>query len=126
MADSRRFSDWYKKADNDRIAAKVLFDHGADYSLVAFHAQQAVEKALKGYILQNTNWLEDGHSLVFLIKKAACFDDSITDFKKDCAYLNQFYIETRYPQDIPDEVTRNEALRTLGICDDILSHILQQ
>ncbi len=124
MADSKRFSDWYKKAKNDSLAAKILFDHGADYSLVAFHAQQAAEKALKGYILENTQRLEDGHSLVFLIRTASRFDSDIYKFKKDCAYLNQFYIETRYPQDIPDEVTRNDALKTLGICDDILNYIM--
>ncbi|MBR5527949.1 MAG: HEPN domain-containing protein [Clostridia bacterium] len=124
MADSKRYSDWFKKAHSDHIAAKILFEHGADYSLVAFHAQQAVEKALKGYILKNSGDLVDGHSLVFLIKYAQRFDNDIQHLRKDCAYLNQFYVETRYPADIPDEVTKDEALLALTTADKVIERIV--
>ena len=121
--DSRRYLDWYDKAKKDMRGAEILFESEADNSLVAFHCQQAIEKMLKGYILMRTKELLEGHSLIFLIRRAARFDEDIIKFKKDCAFVNQFYIETRYPADIPDEVDEYEVKECLDTAREVLSHI---
>lgn len=121
--DSRRYLDWYKKAKNDLRGAEILFESDADNSLVAFHCQQAIEKILKGYVLKNTNDLLEGHSLIFLIRRAARFDEDIRKFTKDCAFVNQFYIETRYPADIPDDVDENEERECLDTARAVLEYI---
>ena len=126
MADSRRFSDWYVKADADARAAKILYDNGGDLALVAFHCQQAIEKMLKGYILENTAILLEGHSLVFLLRRASAFDVDIKDFLRECAFVNQFYIEARYPADLPDEVDSDEAGQCLSTADRVISYIKKQ
>jgi HEPN domain-containing protein len=46
-------SGWLKKADNDIIAARqILLLEEAPLDTVCFHAQQAVEKAMKALLTQ--------------------------------------------------------------------------
>ena len=124
--DSRRYLDWYNKAKTDLKGAQILFDAEADNSLVAFHCQQAIEKILKGFILKNTKELLEGHSLVFLIRRAARIDEKMRDFTKDCAFVNQFYVETRYPADIPDEVDEYEVKECMQTAIEVLEYIEQK
>jgi len=124
--DSQRYLDWYDKAKKDMRGAEILFESEADNSLVAFHCQQAIEKMLKGYILKNTKQLLEGHSLIFLIRRASRFDEDIRKYTKDCAFVNQFYIETRYPADIPDEVDEFEVRECLETAKEVLTHISAQ
>ncbi len=126
MADSRRYTDWYVKAKSDLNGAIILYENNADLSLVAFHCQQAIEKMLKGYILKRTGKLLEGHSLVFLIRKASAFDVDMKKYLKDCAFVNQFYIETRYPSDLPDAVDGDEAKECLDTAFEIVEYIDRQ
>ncbi len=119
MADSKRYMDWYEKSLKDLEGARILFKYGGDFSIVAFHCQQSLEKLLKGYILKETQTLAEGHSLVYLCKKAIEFDASLKSYLKDCAYINQFYIETRYPADIPTVLTQDEAQECILIAEKL-------
>ena len=126
MADSKRYLDWYKKSRDDMRAAEILKNAGADNSLVAFHCQQSIEKILKGYVLKNTHRLLDGHSLIYLIRQAGKFDFEIKKFSKDCAFVNQFYVETRYPADVPDEVDESELNECLSVASNVLEHVMNK
>lgn len=123
MADSKRYLDWYQKAESDLRGAEILYNSEADNSLVAFHCQQAIEKMLKGYILLNTKKLLDGHSLIFLIRRASVFDPEIKQFEKKCAFVNQFYVETRYPADVPDEVDQSEVAECFSSAREVTAYI---
>ena len=70
MGDSLRYKDWFEKAAHDLRGAEILMEHDGGNDLVAFHCQQAMEKMLKGWLLKMTGELLDGHSLVFLCRKA--------------------------------------------------------
>ena len=125
MADSLRYKDWYDKAEKDLQGAKILFQYEADYGLVAFHCQQAMEKGLKGFILQHLIELTEGHSLVYLCKRASGIDEEIKRYLKDCAYVNQFYIETRYPADIIVKLDKNEAEECIEMTERLLKRIIE-
>ncbi len=101
MVDSKRYLDWFTMAKNDLRAAKILFEHEADYALVCFHCQQAIEKYFKGYILKNTRQLVDGHSLVRLCKTSEQFNQGFRDHLKDVALVNEYYVETRFGTSCP-------------------------
>src|SRR6478672_6566852 len=49
-------AEWLASASEDLDAARVLFDAG-QYHAMALHAQQAVEKALKGLLVERTGEL---------------------------------------------------------------------
>lgn len=125
MADSKRYNDWYTKAKEDLRGANILFEHDGIGSMVAFHCQQSIEKALKGYILKNTNELVEGHSLVYLCKKASSINVNIKSYLKDCAFVNQFYVETRYPADIPTELEEEDVKECIAIAQALLNDIIE-
>ena len=58
--------------------------------------------------------LQEGHSLIKLCKKAVVYDKRFRDYIRDCAFLNGYYIETRYPAEDPliaDQEDVEEGLR---------------
>jgi len=71
MVDSKRYLDWLEKAARDLKSAKVLKQNECGNDVVAFHCQQAIEKALKGFLLRKTGQIAEGHSLIYLCKEAA-------------------------------------------------------
>ena len=98
--DSRRYYDWLEHSSQDLIAAKILSEDDRCYRLSAFHCQQAIEKALKAYILLKSDVLVDGHNLTWLCRQAKKYDKGFHQWFDESADLNQCYIETRYPADI--------------------------
>ena len=72
--DSRRYYDWLEHSSQDLIAAKILSEDDRCYRLSAFHCQQAIEKALKAYILLKSDVLVDGHNLTWLCRQAKKYD----------------------------------------------------
>lgn len=126
MADSRIYKDWLAKAHIDLDSARILYAHGGDYATVAFHCQQAIEKGLKGFILKASKQLKDGHSLIYLCRKASAYNDDFEPYFKDCAYVNQFYIESRYPADVPEALTKQDAEQCLSIAERVLALCKQE
>lgn len=123
MVDTKNYEEWFKMALKDLTSAQILFDHDADYGIICFHLQQAVEKYLKGYLIKQTGILQEGHSLVKLCKKAVPEDSGFKRFLKDMAFLNTFYIETRYPAEDPLLVDRDDVNECFRITKEIIDFI---
>lgn len=119
MVDSLRYNEWLEKAGRDLKSAKVLKQNDCGNDVVAFHCQQAIEKSLKGYLLKFAEQLVEGHSLIYLCKVASNNNIEFKKRLKDCAFVNQYYIETRYPADIPLEVSDDEANECISIAEEI-------
>ena len=67
--DSQYYYKWLEKALSDLQSARILLTWGGDEMAVAFHCQQAIEKALKGYLLFKLGRHFDGHNLTFLCRQ---------------------------------------------------------
>ena len=119
MVDSARIADWLDKASRDIKSAKILKEHDCGNDVVAFHCQQAAEKALKAYLIKQSGVILSSHSLVFLCKEASRYDTVFKSYLKDCAFLNQYYIETRYPAEEPLIVEDQEAEECIRIAERI-------
>lgn len=104
FSDSRYYYDWLDRAGEDLLCAGHLMRDDKCYNGAAFHCQQAIEKALKAYILVKSDILVDGHNLTWLCKRAVKYDKNFAEWLDKSASLNRFYIETRYPADIPLEL----------------------
>ncbi|SNS44223.1 HEPN domain-containing protein [Anaerovirgula multivorans] len=129
MVDTARFMNWVEKASRDIKSAGVLKENDCGNDMVAFHCQQAVEKLLKAYIIAKSGVIISSHSLIFLCKEATKYDLKFKAHIKDCAFVNQFYIETRYPADEPLIVTDEESDECIAISKDIyniVSNLLKQ
>ena len=121
--DSKRYYDWLFHAYQDLLAAKTLIEDSRLYEPTVFHCQQAIEKSLKAYMLFKTHRLFDGHNLTWLCKQAAMLDSGFTKWIGKSTLLNRFYIETRYPADIPVEIDRHLAEDILAATEEMTDFV---
>ena len=110
-------------AQKDIRSAKILYEHDADNEIVCFHCQQAIEKYLKGYLICKTGQLQEGHSLIKLLKKAMMHNSVFGSFIKDVAFVNTYYIETRYPATDPLIISTEDVQECLTIVTTIVGEI---
>ena len=95
--------------------------------IVAEKYEQAIEKALKGYLLFRTGRHFDGHNLTYLCRQAIQLDSkAFSEYLDESAALNDLYIETRYPTDLPFEIDELEVRRYLDMAERMFAAIRQQ
>jgi HEPN domain-containing protein len=89
-------SDWIKIARKDweRIS---LFFQAEDFDGAGFFLQQALEKYLKAWLLQQGWALEKIHQLHTLLDAAMDYDPSLSRFEKVCERVSSYYFDQRYP-----------------------------
>ena len=124
--DSKRYYDWLYHAYQDLLSAKILIDDRRLYEQVVFHCQQAMEKSLKAFLLYKAHRLLDGHNLTWLCKQAAMLDGEFTSWIEKSTQLNRFYIETRYPADIPADITRDFAQTVLDDTERLVDVVCER
>ena len=125
--DSLYYYKWLDKALLDLQAARILMTWNGDTCNIAFHCQQAIEKALKGYLLFKTGRHFDGHNLTYLCRQAIRIDpDTFTEYLDESAALNDLYIETRYPTDLPFEIDEREIRRYLDMAERMFAAIRRE
>lgn len=108
--------NWMFFAKDDLAFARVGLKDGF-YSHVCFLSQQAVEKAMKGYLISQKKDYPKTHGLVTLhrLTEVGWLDPHLGSLKK----LSEFYVPLRYPDAVvgalpecmPDEEDAAEALK---------------
>lgn len=122
--DSLYYYKWLDKALLDLQAARILMTWNGDTCNIAFHCQQAIEKALKGYLLFKTGRHFDGHNLTYLCRQAVQQDEMFTEWLDESAALNNLYIETRYPTDLPVAIDEHACRQYFTMAENLsLIHI---
>jgi HEPN domain-containing protein len=92
-------AEWFRKAENDVGTARreAAVSEGANWDAVCFHAQQAIEKYLKGFLQHFEMEFPRTHDLNVLLNllapKIPEFDLLTTDFE----FISAFAVEFRYP-----------------------------
>lgn len=99
--DSKRYYEWLDYSECDIIAANDLKSNERTYPAAAFHCQQSMEKALKAYFLYTCGYAPDGHNIIFLCRRLAKTDGDFSKWIDECVETNNYYIQTRYPPDLP-------------------------
>lgn len=99
-------SKWFKKAESDiKICVHEMQHEEPVTDVICFHAQQAVEKYLKAYLIHNDKEILKTHDLSKLIFECLLinpefqqlFDnkiDILTRYAIIIRYLDEFYIPT--------------------------------
>lgn len=100
--------EWLGKADVDLSAASVLLSAGNLYEVVAFHAQQAAEKALKSYLVWHQVEFPKTHDISRLLALCASVETGLAESLADAAELTPYGVEYRYPGEYPP-VSRKAA-----------------
>ncbi len=107
--------EWLQKAENDLRSAQILLEYAPDLTdMVAFHSQQAVEKALKAFLVWKTVPFEKVHSLTYLLDLCEAEESKFASIRDEAEILAPYAVEVRYPgalMNVPWEEAA-EALRT--------------
>lgn len=103
MLKDKNTERWIEYAQNDLLVAKSLVEQD-DYvnRAVLTHCQQSIEKYLKAYALMNRLGLKKIHDLVALSKICEQVNERFKQFEREFAWMNNVYINTRYPGDFED------------------------
>ena len=104
--------NWFARAEEDLAAADILLAKNGSVNLVCFHAQQAGEKYLKGFLAHHDKHVRKSHDLILLLVECKKVNPSFVELEEAMAYLAKFYIQSRYPDDFI-QFSRTEAEQAL-------------
>lgn len=118
---------WLDMAADDLAVARLVQEEGY-YAHVCFLSQQCIEKALKGYILSQTQSYPRIHKLTDLLFECVTIDPGFSQFHANCITIDQYYIPTRYPDSVPGGKPdglpgRTEANEAILSAADILEFV---
>ena len=109
--------EWVKRGEWDWRSAHLLFEAEAPVPETAcFHAQQAVEKILKAFLISRGAAAPRTHNLVALLDTAVELEPSTVDLKEACSLLTPYAVDLRYPGDV-GVVEQSEAEDALFMMD---------
>jgi len=117
---------WIFRANEDIAVIEKLFESGPELfaSTICFHAQQAVEKFLKAFLVLHNIDFPKTYDLDYLLIECKKID--VRNFDIDLGSLTDFGVAIRYPDDfyVPDKEEtaqyRNVALNVKKVIDEII------
>ncbi|MCS6952012.1 MAG: HEPN domain-containing protein [Bryobacterales bacterium] len=114
---------WLKKARKDLDTAAYELQANPPFTDdIVFHAQQAVEKALKAFLAWHGVPFRRTHNLVELGGECCQIEPGLESLLRRAAPLTEYAWRFRYPGD-PDEATVEEASNALTIAQEVFSSI---
>jgi len=119
----KRIEEWVERGEHDLEAAQLLLDREAHSDIVLFHVHQAVEKHLKGFLIDHGWKLEKIHDLETLITYAADFDGVFKNYLDTGRKLTAFYYMERYPPGPVPSYSMEEATQMLEAASEIIEKI---
>ena len=121
-----RPESWFEKAEHDLVMIrKALIGEGVPWDMVTFHAQQAAEKYLKGFLRFHDTRPPKIHDLSRLLDLCLAHDESLASLRAGCIELTDAGYQSRYP-DTPDAPGEDVATHAIGIARNISSAIRER
>lgn len=114
---------WLARADEDALAAGFIL--GGDmltYDVVGFHAQQAVEKALKALLVRHAVRFDKTHDIGALLTQTEVVAPGISLTLVEAEELTVHAVSTRYPGQEPP-LSKDEASQKLQVAKRALAHV---
>jgi len=105
-------ASWIEKAEHDLLSIRNnLAADQVPWDVVCFHAQQAAEKLLKGFLVHGGRSARKTHDLVGLLGECVELDAALAALEADCKLLTVYAIEPRYPEMLyePNETEARSA-----------------
>lgn len=118
---------WLEQAKYD-LKVSEWNNKGELYAPACFWAQQSAEKAVKANLYAKGERFVMGHSVAYLIEKCIAHDKTFNPFISIGAFLDRFYIPTRYPNGLPGGVpakayNRKDSVEAIKSASKILDFI---
>lgn len=128
----RMIKMWFEKSANDLKAANLLAKQNSEDFLGSsvFHAQQAAEKAMKGFLTFHKIRFTKTHNIALLVSLISEVDPQLATELKPAIILTEFAVAYRYPEEKepPEPLTEKscEKVNILAnwVCAELRSRIL--
>lgn len=118
---------WMAYADNDLRAAQVVIDVPNPLIGVAlYHIEQAVEKALKAYLIAHDIKFALTHDLAPLLKSCCNDDRNFDQFAPDAKQISPYATKSRYPNKSYTPPTKNAVEGLIERAAIILAFVNQR
>lgn len=117
---SRYAGDWRAIAAKDLDRVRRNLREG-DVEAAAFFLQQALEKYLKAFLLDQDWRLQKVHTLTTLLDFAVEHVPELESFRGLCERVTGYYFTERYPQLLPLGLTAQDIERDLAETDSFIS-----
>lgn len=125
MSKTKEALTWFKSAQDDLTASRVIVEKKAPAWVACFHCQQAAEKALKAAQIYFLADFQKEHDLEVLLCSLKRIID-VNPISKDAAELTDFYVATRYPGIKESELTIEDAILAIKSAQKILDFVKKQ
>lgn len=113
-------TEWMRRARSDLVLAGLTEDERIAPEILVFHAQQAVEKALKALLVQRQIEYPYTHAIGPLLNLCRTAGFEGTEALGDAAILTRYAVATRYPGE-EDPVSRQEAREAAELANRVLA-----
>lgn len=116
---------WLKFAKDDfEVGQATLITFRDRYAgIVAYHCQQSAEKGLKAFLVLSGQLIPKSHNLNVLLEQCEILDADFKNIRIQADRLNPFSVQTRYPDDVCDYLTYEEAEELLNYSKQIIELI---
>ena len=126
----KQAESWLNAAEDDLLVIKEIIDNENLTHMVAFHAQQSIEKSIKAVLEEKEEDIPRIHNLIQLrgrIEKYIQLDIDEDIFNQ----INELYTDSRYPTDLgllPDgkptqEIAKEFNSLAQSICNKIKKYL---
>ncbi len=99
---------WFEISKHDQDAVSQLLNIGSHPDIIIYHMHQAIEKQLKGFILQNGGKLQFIHDLEKLFQILMDHNNSFLQAKDAVIGLHSYFSDLRYP--VSDFLNQSDLL----------------
>ncbi len=113
---------WRAKAEENLRAAEAMIDKGL-YAAACFHAQQAAEMALKGILIHLEGVQPLTHSLAEMAQMLKRHHSIMLPDERELRWLQEHYLQARYPNARLSEYTAEEAERAVRIAAEVVQAV---
>ena len=113
-------AEWIRHAWQDMAVVRLVEDDEIAPEIITFHAQQAVEKALKALLIQRQVDFPRTHVIGVLLGLCKESGYKIDENLEEAATLSRYAVASRYPGET-DPITRNEAKIAGNLATQVLN-----
>ena len=110
--------EWVSKAEGDYATAvrEYRARKSPNYDAACFHAQQCIEKYLKGFLQARAVTFAKTHSLPVLLDQCLKIRPMWKSLRNDLKDLTRYAVQFRYPGESADRENAKAALRIMKRC----------
>lgn len=122
VRDSKNYKDWLISAEEDLLSAGANYNEEL-YRHCCILSHQAVEKALKSYLIYVQGGCPPTHNIKRLLSLCIKYDEDFSYFRGADEIFNEHYLSIKYPSKNKQEFDRKETMGLMRISAEICGFV---